>query len=106
MASGGVVKLGREVDVETPFNRAVADILSVHANGHGHHRFGRGGRPGSPGPLMVAVVAGSAATVRRLRPRMEMAVQRSHEWRCGRAEAARLVVGGECFAQKRRGVGK
>ena len=32
--SGGVVKLGREVGVETPLNRAVADILSVHANEH------------------------------------------------------------------------
>jgi 2-dehydropantoate 2-reductase len=31
--SGGVVELGREVGVETPLNRAVADILSVHANG-------------------------------------------------------------------------
>ena len=31
--SGGVVELGHEVDVNTPLNRAVADILSVHANG-------------------------------------------------------------------------
>ena len=31
--SGGVVELGKEVGVETPLNRAVADILSVHANG-------------------------------------------------------------------------
>jgi len=31
--SGGVVDLGREVGVETPLNRAVADILAVHANG-------------------------------------------------------------------------
>jgi 2-dehydropantoate 2-reductase len=31
--SGGVVELGKQVDVDTPLNRAVADILSVHANG-------------------------------------------------------------------------
>jgi 2-dehydropantoate 2-reductase len=31
--SGGVVELGREVGVDTPLNRAVADILSVHADG-------------------------------------------------------------------------
>jgi 2-dehydropantoate 2-reductase len=31
--SGGVVELGQEVGVETPLNRAVADILSIHANG-------------------------------------------------------------------------
>jgi 2-dehydropantoate 2-reductase len=31
--SGGVVELGKEVGVETPLNRAVADILCVHANG-------------------------------------------------------------------------
>jgi 2-dehydropantoate 2-reductase len=31
--SGGVVELGKQVDVNTPLNRAVADILSVHANG-------------------------------------------------------------------------
>lgn len=31
--SGGVVELGQEVGVETPLNRAVADILAVHANG-------------------------------------------------------------------------
>jgi 2-dehydropantoate 2-reductase len=31
--SGGVVKLGEEVGVDTPLNRAVADILSVHADG-------------------------------------------------------------------------
>jgi 2-dehydropantoate 2-reductase len=31
--SGGVVELGRAVGVETPLNRAVADILSVHADG-------------------------------------------------------------------------
>jgi 2-dehydropantoate 2-reductase len=35
--SGGVVELGREVDVDTPLNRAVADILSVHANGRSDH---------------------------------------------------------------------
>jgi 2-dehydropantoate 2-reductase len=31
--SGGVVELGQQVGVETPLNRAVSDILSVHANG-------------------------------------------------------------------------
>ena len=31
--SGGVVVLGKQVGVETPLNRAVADILAVHANG-------------------------------------------------------------------------
>jgi 2-dehydropantoate 2-reductase len=30
--SGGVVELGKEVGVDTPLNRAVADILSVHAD--------------------------------------------------------------------------
>jgi len=35
--SGGVVELGREVGVETPLNRAVADILAVHANGRSDH---------------------------------------------------------------------
>ncbi len=35
--SGGVVELGKEVGVETPLNRAVADILSVHANGRPDH---------------------------------------------------------------------
>jgi 2-dehydropantoate 2-reductase len=35
--SGGVVELGREVGVETPLNRAVADILSGHANGRSDH---------------------------------------------------------------------
>lgn len=35
--SGGVVELGKEVGVETPLNRAVADILSVHANGRSDH---------------------------------------------------------------------
>jgi 2-dehydropantoate 2-reductase len=35
--SGGVVELGREVGVETPLNRAVADILSVHTNGGPDH---------------------------------------------------------------------
>jgi hypothetical protein len=41
MGSGGLggyfgallVELGKPVDVNTPLNRAVADILSVHANG-------------------------------------------------------------------------
>jgi 2-dehydropantoate 2-reductase len=31
--SGGVVELGRKVDIDTPLNRAVADILSVNAAG-------------------------------------------------------------------------
>ncbi|MDQ2961018.1 MAG: 2-dehydropantoate 2-reductase [Candidatus Dormibacteraeota bacterium] len=35
--SGGVVELGQEVGVETPLNRAVADILSIHANGRRDH---------------------------------------------------------------------
>lgn len=35
--SGGVVELGQEVGVDTPLNRAVADILSVHANGRIDH---------------------------------------------------------------------
>jgi len=35
--SGGVVQLGKQVGVETPLNRAVADILSVHANGRSDH---------------------------------------------------------------------
>jgi 2-dehydropantoate 2-reductase len=35
--SGGVVELGKEVGVETPLNRAVADILSVHAGGRSDH---------------------------------------------------------------------
>jgi 2-dehydropantoate 2-reductase len=35
--SGAVVELGKEVGVEAPLNRAVADILSVHANGHPDH---------------------------------------------------------------------
>jgi 2-dehydropantoate 2-reductase len=35
--SGGVVELGKDVGVETPLNRAVADILSVHANGRSDH---------------------------------------------------------------------
>jgi 2-dehydropantoate 2-reductase len=35
--SGGVVELGREVGVETPLNRAVADILAVHADGRSRH---------------------------------------------------------------------
>ncbi len=35
--SGGVVELGREVGVDTPLNRAVADILVVHADGGPDH---------------------------------------------------------------------
>ncbi len=35
--SGGVVELGEEVGVDTPLNRAVADILSVHADGRRDH---------------------------------------------------------------------
>jgi 2-dehydropantoate 2-reductase len=35
--SGGVVELGTQVGVETPLNRAVADILAVHANGRPDH---------------------------------------------------------------------
>jgi 2-dehydropantoate 2-reductase len=35
--SGGVVELGKEVGVQTPLNRAVGDILSVHANGRSDH---------------------------------------------------------------------
>src|SRR5579859_5200792 len=35
--SGGVVELGKQVGVDTPLNRAVADILSVHANGPPGH---------------------------------------------------------------------
>ncbi|MGZ6566257.1 MAG: ketopantoate reductase family protein [Solirubrobacteraceae bacterium] len=35
--SGGVVELGREVGVDTPLNRAVADILSMHASGRLDH---------------------------------------------------------------------
>jgi 2-dehydropantoate 2-reductase len=31
--SGGVVQLGRAVGVETPANRAVWDILALHATG-------------------------------------------------------------------------
>jgi 2-dehydropantoate 2-reductase len=31
--SGGVVSLGRQVDVPTPLNRAIADILALHADG-------------------------------------------------------------------------
>jgi hypothetical protein len=32
-----VVELGRQVGVDTPLNRAVADILAVHANGPPDH---------------------------------------------------------------------
>ena len=35
--SGGVVELGQKVGVATPLNRAVADILSVHADGRLDH---------------------------------------------------------------------
>jgi 2-dehydropantoate 2-reductase len=35
--SGGVVELGKQVGVATPLNRAVADILAVHANGRADH---------------------------------------------------------------------
>jgi len=35
--SGGVVELANEVGIETPLNRAVADILAVHANGRSDH---------------------------------------------------------------------
>jgi 2-dehydropantoate 2-reductase len=35
--SGGVVELGKEVGIDTPLNRAVADILSVHADGRIDH---------------------------------------------------------------------
>ena len=35
--SGGVVELGKEVGIETPLNRAVADILAIHANGRSDH---------------------------------------------------------------------
>jgi 2-dehydropantoate 2-reductase len=35
--SGGVVQLGKQVGVDTPLNRAVADILAVHANGRVDH---------------------------------------------------------------------
>ena len=31
--SGGVVQLGREVGVQTPLNRAIADILALYADG-------------------------------------------------------------------------
>jgi 2-dehydropantoate 2-reductase len=31
--SGGLVKLGKAVNVPTPMNRAVADILALYANG-------------------------------------------------------------------------
>jgi 2-dehydropantoate 2-reductase len=35
--SGGVVTLAEEVGVDTPLNRAVADILAIHANGRPSH---------------------------------------------------------------------
>jgi 2-dehydropantoate 2-reductase len=34
--SGGVVSLGETVGVPTPANRAVRDILILHAEGSGH----------------------------------------------------------------------
>jgi 2-dehydropantoate 2-reductase len=34
--SGGVVKLGQEKGVPTPLNRAIADILALHADGGSH----------------------------------------------------------------------
>jgi 2-dehydropantoate 2-reductase len=45
--SGGVVELGREVGIETPLNRAVADILAVHANGRSDHSAGETGGLGA-----------------------------------------------------------
>jgi 2-dehydropantoate 2-reductase len=33
--AGGVVRLGREAGVPTPLNRAVFDILALHAEGRG-----------------------------------------------------------------------
>ena len=35
--SGGVVKLGQEKGVPAPLNRAIADILALHADGGSHH---------------------------------------------------------------------
>ena len=35
--AGGVVKLGKEKGVPTPLNRAIADILALHADGGSHH---------------------------------------------------------------------
>ena len=35
--SGGVVELGQEAGIETPLNRAVADILRLHAGGQEGH---------------------------------------------------------------------
>ena len=40
--SGGV-GLAEEADVDTPLNRAVADILSAHADGRLDHRVGETG---------------------------------------------------------------
>ena len=39
--SGGVVKLGKAVNVPTPMNRAVWDILALHAGGAGHKEQAR-----------------------------------------------------------------
>ena len=54
--------------------------------------------------LMVAAVAKSMAAVRRLRASTAGSVRMNPPCCC--AEAAHLVVGGECFAQERRGVGQ
>jgi 2-dehydropantoate 2-reductase len=35
--SGGVVELGKQVGIDTPLNRAVTDILAIHANGRLDH---------------------------------------------------------------------
>ncbi len=35
--SGSVIEFGREVGIETPLNRAVADILALHADGRRDH---------------------------------------------------------------------
>jgi 2-dehydropantoate 2-reductase len=36
--SGGVVQLGQEKGVPTPLNRAIADILALHAAGDANRR--------------------------------------------------------------------
>jgi 2-dehydropantoate 2-reductase len=36
--SGRVVDLGRAAGVPTPANRAISDILALHADGHGAGR--------------------------------------------------------------------
>jgi len=45
--SGGFVELGKRVGVDTRLNRAVADILSVHAGGGRGHRVGETGGLGA-----------------------------------------------------------